>query len=114
MRTATRCLRPQADPACSHYWRSYRPQSLKETNDRTNSTPSHQGKGGFLSLSPFTATTCAVLNKPADYKVIPPISLLQKCADAFVCVPALRDTLHIAVDLIHNKDDATVSLMTRR
>ena len=31
--------------------------------------------------------------------------------DAFTArVPALRDTLHIAVDLIHNSDDATVSL----
>jgi len=35
----------------------------------------------------------------------------KNALDAFAArVPALRDTLHIAVDLIHNSDDATVAL----
>jgi len=35
----------------------------------------------------------------------------KNALDAFAArVPAMRDTLHIAVDLIHNSDDATVAL----
>lgn len=44
-------------------------------------------------------------------KGLPANIAYKNALDAFaIRVPALRDTLHIAVDLIHNSDDATVSL----
>lgn len=40
-----------------------------------------------------------------------PASVAYKNAiDSFIaCVPAMENTLHLAVDLIHNSDDATVA-----
>lgn len=44
-------------------------------------------------------------------KGLPANIAYKNALDAFANrVPALRDTLHIAVDLIHNSDDATVAL----
>ncbi|MDF2604967.1 hypothetical protein [Sphingomonas sp.] len=44
-------------------------------------------------------------------KGLPANIAYKNALDAFAMrLPALRDTLHIAVDLIHNSDDATVSL----
>ncbi len=44
-------------------------------------------------------------------KGLPANVAYKNAIDAFTaCVPALKDTLEIAVDLIHNSDDATVSL----
>ncbi len=44
-------------------------------------------------------------------KGLPANIAYKNALDAFTArVPALKDTLHIAVDLIHNSDDATVAL----
>ncbi len=47
-------------------------------------------------------------------KGLPANVAYKNAIDAFASrVPAMRDTLHIAVDLIHNSDDATVALYDR-